>query len=75
MIDILFKNITGSSSGKNKRQVAKLVCSPNAVCSNIRLEDIDLTSPYGSPPVTICDGILGGIGVDCLPANSTLAAN
>jgi len=73
MIDILFKNITGSSSGKNKRKVARLVCSPNAVCSNIRLEDIDLTSPTGSPPVIICDGILGGIGVDCLPANSTLA--
>ena len=75
MIDILFQNFTGSSSGKNDRKVARLVCSPNAVCSNIKLEEIDLTSPKGSPPVVICDGIQGSIGVDCLPANSTLAAN
>ena len=75
MIDILFQNFTGSSSGKNGRKVAKLVCSPNAVCSNIKLDEIDLTSPKGSPPVVICDGIQGSIGVDCLPANSTLAAN
>ena len=75
MIDILFQNFTGSSSGSNGRKVAKLVCSPNAICSNIKLEDIDLTSPKGSPPVIICDGIKGSIGVDCLPANSTLAAN
>lgn len=75
MTNILFQNFTGSSSGTNKRKVAKLVCSPNAICKNITLDDIDLISPYGSPPVIICDGIQGGIGVDCLPANSTLAAN
>ncbi|CAG8979430.1 hypothetical protein HYALB_00013438 [Hymenoscyphus albidus] len=74
MIDITFSNFTGSSSGKNGRKVGELVCSPNAVCSNIKLDGIDLTSPMGSPPVIVCDGIQGGIGVDCLPANSTLAA-
>jgi galacturan 1,4-alpha-galacturonidase len=74
MTNILFQNFTGSSSGANGRKVAKLVCSPNAVCSNIKLDDIELTSPKGSPPVIICDGIQGSIGVDCLPANSTLAA-
>ncbi|KAH8596490.1 pectin lyase fold/virulence factor [Bisporella sp. PMI_857] len=73
MIDVRFQNFTGSSSGKNGRKVAKLVCSPNAVCSGIKLEEINLTSPKGSPPVVICDGIRGSIGVDCLPANSTLA--
>lgn len=73
-MDIRFQNFTGSSSGKNGRKVAKLVCSPNAICSNITLDDIELTSPKGSPPVVICDGISGGVGVDCLPANSTLAA-
>jgi galacturan 1,4-alpha-galacturonidase len=75
MTNIHFSNFTGSSSGSNKRKVAKLVCSPNAICSNITLDNIDLTSPYGSPPVIICDGIQGDIGVACLPANSTLAAN
>lgn len=74
MIDILFKNFTGSSSGKNGRRVAKLVCSPNAVCSNIKLEDIDLTSPKGAPEIIVCDGIQGSIGVPCVPANSTDAA-
>jgi galacturan 1,4-alpha-galacturonidase len=71
MQDILFKNFTGSSSGKNGRRVAKLVCSPNAVCSNIRLEDINLTSPKGNPEVVVCDGIEGGVGVPCVPASST----
>jgi len=75
MIDIVFQNFTGSSSGKNGRKVAKLVCSPNAVCSNIKLEGIDLTSPKGGSPVIICDGIKGSIGVDCVPANTTLTAN
>ena len=75
MTNILFQNFTGSSSGANGREVAKLVCSPNAVCSNIKLDGIELTSPKGSSPVIICDGIQGSIGVDCLPANSTLAAN
>jgi len=75
MTDILFKNFTGSSNGVNGRKVTKLICSPNAVCQNIKLEDIHLTSPKGSPPVIICDGIEGSIGVDCVPANSTLTAN
>jgi galacturan 1,4-alpha-galacturonidase len=73
MIDIVFQNFTGSSSGANGRKVAKLTCSPNAVCSNITLDDIELASPAGSPPVIICDGIQGDIGVACLPSNSTLA--
>lgn len=68
MIDVLFKNFTGSSSGKNGRRVAKLTCSPNAVCSNIKLDGIDLISPKGSPPVIVCDGIQGGIGVPCVAA-------
>lgn len=73
MIDITFSNFTGSSSGANGRKVGELACSPNAVCSNIKLDNINLTSPAGSPAVIVCDGIQGGIGVDCLPANSTLA--
>jgi len=70
MQDILFKNFSGSSSGKNGRRVARLVCSPNAVCSNIKLENINLTSPKGSPPIVVCDGIKGDVGVPCEPAST-----
>ncbi|KAK2766999.1 hypothetical protein FQN54_006316 [Arachnomyces sp. PD_36] len=64
--DILFSNIYGTSSGKEGRVVADLTCSPNAVCTNIELEDIELSSPEGDPPVVVCDGIDGDIGVDCV---------
>ncbi|KAE8403234.1 CobW domain protein [Aspergillus pseudonomiae] len=60
--NILFENISGTSSGKNGKVVADLVCSPNAVCSDIQLKNIDLTSPSGSPPEIICDGVQGDIG-------------
>lgn len=67
--DITFDNIHGTSSGAEGRVVADLTCSPDAVCTDIHLEDIDLTSPAGSPPVIICDGIQGDIGVKCRPSN------
>ncbi|KAE8385263.1 CobW domain protein [Aspergillus alliaceus] len=60
--NIIFENISGTSSGKNGKVVADLVCSPNSVCSNIQLKNIDLTSPTGGPPVVVCDGVQGGIG-------------
>lgn len=69
--NILFDNIYGSSSGKEGLVVADLTCSPDAVCTNITLTDIDLTSPAGSPPEIICDGIGGEIGVPCISSNET----
>lgn len=75
MTNIHFSNFTGSSSGANKRKVAKLVCSPNAVCANITLDEIDLISPYGSPPVVVCDGIQGNLGVPCLNSSDPAANN
>lgn len=69
--DILFENFRGTSSGKNGLDVARLVCSPSAVCENIQLKNIDLTSPKGSPPHIVCSGINGGIGVPCSPPNTT----
>lgn len=57
--------MSGSSSGKEGRVVADLTCSPNAVCSGIHLEDVDLTSPAGSPPIILCNGIEGNIGMAC----------
>lgn len=69
--NIVFDNVSGSSSGKEGKVVADLSCSPNAVCSGIHLEDINLTSPAGSPPVVICDGIDGDIGVKCQSSSSS----
>ncbi|KAJ9198125.1 CAZyme family GH28 [Paecilomyces variotii] len=69
--NIVFDNVSGSSSGKEGKVVADLSCSPNAVCSGIHLEGINLTSPAGSPPVVICDGIDGDIGVKCQSSSSS----
>ncbi|KAG2420527.1 hypothetical protein HFD88_000139 [Aspergillus terreus] len=69
--NITFENVYGTSSGKEGKVVADLVCSPNAVCSDIHLADIDLTSPAGSPPVIICEGIQGDIGVECQSSTSS----
>ncbi|CEJ61734.1 Putative Exo-polygalacturonase [Penicillium brasilianum] len=63
--NVVFDNISGTSSGKNGKVVVDLTCSPNAVCSDIHLSRINLTSPAGSPPEIICDGIQGDIGVNC----------
>ncbi|KAJ5260528.1 Glycoside hydrolase family 28 [Penicillium angulare] len=63
--NIVFDNIWGTSSGKEGKVIADLTCSPNAVCSNISLSRINVTSPAGSPPEIICDGIQGSIGVNC----------
>ena len=73
--NILFKNIHGVSSGKEGVDVASLVCSPAAVCENIRLENIDLKSPENPDEqgVVLCDGIADGVGVPCV-ANTTAKA-
>ncbi|KAJ7063543.1 glycoside hydrolase family 28 protein [Mycena amicta] len=44
--DILFRNISGTSSGA---LVANLACSPDGRCSNIDVENFDLSSPTGTP--------------------------
>lgn len=68
--DIRFENVSGTSSGKAGNVVGSLVCSPNAVCSDVTLENIDLSSPAGDPPVIVCDGIDGDIGVECQSGSS-----
>ncbi|RAH42595.1 putative extracellular exo-polygalacturonase [Aspergillus brunneoviolaceus CBS 621.78] len=70
--NILFQNIWGTSSGKEGLVVADLTCSPAAVCTNVTLQDVSLTSPAGSPAEIICSGITGGIGVDCGSGKTTL---
>lgn len=68
--NIKFENVYGTSSGKNGKVVADLTCSPEGVCSGITLSDIDITSPSGSPPEVICDGIDGDVGVECHSSSS-----
>jgi hypothetical protein len=63
--NIKFINFTGSSSGKDNRVVADLTCSPGATCSDILLEDINLTSPNGTAEI-VCNNIQGGVGVPCI---------
>ncbi|ORY64810.1 exopolygalacturonase [Pseudomassariella vexata] len=72
--NILFENFTGYTSGKYGTAVARLTCSanPDAVCDNITFKNFNITSPCGEA-VIICDDIRGGIGVDCVPSNSTEA--
>lgn len=69
--NIVFDKIYGTSSGKKGKVVVDLTCSPNAVCSDIHLSDIDLTSPAGDPAEVVCDGIQGDIGVDCQSSSSS----
>lgn len=54
--NIVFDNIYGTSSGTEGEVVADLTCSPNAVCSDIHLSQINITSPAGSPAEIVCDG-------------------
>lgn len=71
--NILFENFSGYTSGKYGMAVAKLTCStnPDAVCENIEFRNFTVKSPCGDDkPVIICDGIKGGIGMDCVPAQS-----
>ncbi|EWC47492.1 putative exopolygalacturonase B [Drechslerella stenobrocha 248] len=72
LANINFINFTGQSSGKYKKVVVDLKCSPGAVCEGIRLEDIWTTSPKGSPPVAVCRNIVGGVGIPCTPEGAPL---
>jgi galacturan 1,4-alpha-galacturonidase len=69
--NIVFDNIYGTSSGAEGKVVVDLTCSPNAVCSDIHLSQINITSPAGSPAEIICDGIQGDIGVSCQSSSSS----
>ncbi|KAL4971489.1 putative exopolygalacturonase B [Aspergillus desertorum] len=63
--NITFENVYGTSSGAEGDVVAELICSPNAVCESITLKDINLLTPEGEKGVVVCDGISGGVGVEC----------
>ncbi|KAK0743989.1 exo-polygalacturonase [Schizothecium vesticola] len=71
--NVVFENMSGSTSGKFGNAVARLTCSPNAVCSNIQFKNFTVTSPCGGQPVVICDGIHGDIGVPCVSSTSSQA--
>ncbi|PYI07414.1 CobW domain protein, partial [Aspergillus sclerotiicarbonarius CBS 121057] len=69
--NVLFENVWGTSSGKDGKVVADLVCSPDAVCTNITLTNVNLTSPSGGTEI-ICNDIEGGIGMQCGSGKTTL---
>ncbi|KAH8103465.1 glycoside hydrolase family 28 protein [Cristinia sonorae] len=48
--DIWFDNISGTSSGKEKAVVASLSCSPDGRCSDVNVNNLNLTAPskYGA---------------------------
>ncbi|KAL4878229.1 pectin lyase fold/virulence factor [Aspergillus karnatakaensis] len=66
--NIVFDNVYGTSSGSEGNVVAELICSPNAVCEGIQLRDINVFTPDGEQGVVVCEGIDGGVGVECQPA-------
>ncbi|KAM7197229.1 exo-polygalacturonase [Rhypophila sp. PSN 637] len=72
--NVLFENFSGTSSGKYGNAVARLTCSPNAVCENIRFRNFNVTSPCGGgPAVVICDGISEDLGIPCVNSTSSVA--
>jgi galacturan 1,4-alpha-galacturonidase len=68
--NIVFENVYGTSSGAEGDVIAELICSPNAVCEGIQLKDINIETPEGEQGVVVCDGIPGGVGVDCVESSS-----
>ena len=68
MTDIVFENVYGTSSGSEGDVVAELICSPNAVCNGIEVRNINVKTPEGETGVVVCEGIAGGVGVDCQAA-------
>jgi galacturan 1,4-alpha-galacturonidase len=66
----LLTSSQGYSSGKYGDAVARLTCSPAAVCENITFTNFNITSPCGGKPVVICDGIKGDIGIPCVNSTS-----
>lgn len=68
--NVNFENFSGYTSGKYGRAVARLTCSPNAVCENIKFKNFNVTSPCGGEPVVICDGISGDLGIPCVKSTS-----
>lgn len=65
MTNIVFENVSGTSSGAEGDVVAELICSPNAVCEGIELKNIDLATPEGEEGTVVCEGVTGGVGVEC----------
>ncbi|KAF7294697.1 Protein kinase domain-containing protein [Mycena indigotica] len=62
--DIVFKNISGTSSGAT---VANLACSPDGRCSNINVEDFNLSSPTGTPKYLCQNVVLTGNAAQFFP--------
>jgi len=62
--DVLFTDITGTSSGP---LVASLACSPDGRCSNIEVENFNLSAPTGPPKFTCQNVDLTGNAASLFP--------
>jgi galacturan 1,4-alpha-galacturonidase len=56
--DITIRNFSGTTSKKYQPQIGYLVCSSPAVCSNFKIEDVNVKSPNGTDLYT-CGSIEG----------------
>jgi len=45
--DVIFEDISGTSSGKEKAVVASLSCSPDGRCSNVVVDNLSVSPPSG----------------------------
>ncbi|KZV88954.1 pectin lyase-like protein, partial [Exidia glandulosa HHB12029] len=58
LTNIFIRNITGTSSGKEKSVVADLNCSPGAICDEIYVDDFAVVPPAKfMPGSTICNNL------------------
>ncbi|KAF7782744.1 CAZyme family GH28 [Agaricus bisporus var. burnettii] len=62
--DIVFRNISGVSSGST---VASLNCSPDGRCTNIEVDDLNLSAPSGPPDFECSNVVLSGDSAELFP--------
>ncbi|KAF2773348.1 Exopolygalacturonase precursor [Teratosphaeria nubilosa] len=69
--NIHINNVRGHTTKKFSPISGYLVCSSEKTCSNIQLDDINLTSPNGTKNLFTCDKVDASLlhGIDCTTVN------
>ncbi|KAH7099562.1 pectin lyase fold/virulence factor [Auriculariales sp. MPI-PUGE-AT-0066] len=72
--NVTVRGITGTSSGSAKSLIASLICSPGAVCENIRVDDFSVEPPEQyKPGTTKCSNLdVQGNAADLFDCASTV---
>lgn len=70
--DVVIRNVSGTTSGKNKGLAGYVRCSDPKVCSGIDISGINVVAPDGERDVFACGNVdEGGFeGVTCTPATN-----